>query len=1214
MEVLTHQIVGNRYCKTRSTDLRDPQETYRSEGSLPTVANMALEAQFASLDGTAFGDMETNFKPDPNAIARRSISIFSRRGTETPEPTPPFIAQEAMRTPRQLTERQKSWIKRKSVPVSTAAKKPSGTTPKGTILNAVPPAKIIQMTPLEEEMATSPNDEILSALESPSPSQLAFKSPFHRRTPSQASNTSTTPTSPVAQQKNGFWSKTALPLSQRTKSQRKREHHQTRIGIWVHGIAHWDDQALVDCTGWEEPSLEDQTGFTPLAPIPVTGLNGAQTKPTLKVTIPDNERIVVSDTTVSTIVEPMPRRPVVSVAPASIVNKFVSSRPTSTTPTTPTITVDELYDVTPIEERSRVTPPLERPRAPKNADSTDAIATDNRPRLSESSSYSSGPDGDDSSELSHGSSATSMEVLAGGLKAAKEKSFDVSPIAPPPSHSNARTPNVNKPLPPPPCPQRAAPTPPQCSPTKDGNKAERSFSTKSVPEARMYATVQPLRPLRSSRSLSELDLIDLAFLSSAPDYFDQADSPTLSQAADDLEAHLSTIAEDNADVEEGDQAEEFNEEEPTEPIEQDDQGQEVNEEQPTESSLAKSGSVHRSDSVRSVMQPPERAPTLPKRSRKREWRQSPKYRHVVQLAKDRKPRRRRSDSNIPRMPTESIGMLRRVTSMPRLSTPMRLPIELPKEPATPSRPRIVIDDGLIVLHGPVRVENGAEESTAIASTSAEDVLLQILSSLSSTKDLFNTALINKGMYRVYKENEMDLLRAVTYNQSPAAFEYREWCPPTSSRDSISSDASSQLEHTPLSYMSSYRRDVEVIESLKSLVLQHCGGFIRKETAIALSSRTHPHAQRFDDAFWRICCFSKIFGCGKGREEDVTGQLDWLKGGLLANNQDLTATMNMNLDYDMSSVLLNPPDFFAKGNGNGLSAQQLYDMTELWSCLATIMSGYHGRVDQARQNGVFDGCEIFDGDEEAEEQTLEEWVAYLLTLGPAVILEMAEFATDASSAGFALARVNGWTQWSSAQSGGSRTTFLKEPLARLYEERVTAAALRLQNPRDQERKEMSRKRVANLAAEIKLARQASSYKRLPLIDMSMERPMSAMSRRTSVTSTCSFRSQSSIMNSRVSSPVQRRTLNFSVPRPRSPPSNLWSPRRISPIIEDRVETFNRMSLQNFAMGVAEDTSELAVKRIMDMGFAYDQAIDALRLTDMGDGLRVDRAVDLLLRRR
>jgi Fe2+ transport system protein FeoA len=57
----------------------------------------------------------------------------------------------------------------------------------------------------------------------------------------------------------------------------------------------------------------------------------------------------------------------------------------------------------------------------------------------------------------------------------------------------------------------------------------------------------------------------------------------------------------------------------------------------------------------------------------------------------------------------------------------------------------------------------------------------------------------------------------------------------------------------------------------------------------------------------------------------------------------------------------------------------------------------------------------------------------------------------------------------------------------------------------------------------------------------------------------------------------------------------------------------MSLENFAMGVAEDTSDRAVRRILDMGFTYEDAIEALRLTDMGDGLRVDRAVDLLLKR-
>jgi hypothetical protein len=74
---------------------------------------------------------------------------------------------------------------------------------------------------------------------------------------------------------------------------------------------------------------------------------------------------------------------------------------------------------------------------------------------------------------------------------------------------------------------------------------------------------------------------------------------------------------------------------------------------------------------------------------------------------------------------------------------------------------------------------------------------------------------------------------------------------------------------------------------------------------------------------------------------------------------------------------------------------------------------------------------------------------------------------------------------------------------------------------------------------------------------------------------------------------------------------WSPRKVSPIIEHRVETFNRLSMLSFD-GLAEDTSGLAIGKIMDIGFSNAQAKEALRITDMGSGLRVDRAVDWLLR--
>ena len=1148
---------------------------------------MAAEAQFASLDGAVSHGAENGLRLSSNSIARRSVSIFSRRGTESPEPRPPFIAQAAMRKPKQLTERQRSWIKRKSAPASNGQPKP-----KGTILNAVPPAKTIQLSVFEQNMLTSPNEEILSAVGGGSPTQIAMATPIYQTTSAQSS----------VEQTPKLWSKGSVPLAQRTQSGTQRENN-TRIGMWVDGVAHWDGHSRPECAGCEEPSVENQTGFTSLSPTLSTSVNAPQTRPHLSVIIPVGEPLI-NDRSLSTIVQPTPHRPVVSVAPASIVTKYGLSMPK--------IRVEEPYVVSPLQSTSRQqTPPPHRPKAPLRADSNNVSPPIKIWTRSSPSSPSSLDEHDDASEYSQRSSATSIEVLAAGSTPEKA-SLEFKNQTPSASGSHSSSgdfdhkirvlDNVNKPLPPIPIlpPQRAAPAPPSSpssiySPAHSINR--RSTSLKSASGERVDVILRRVKHSRSSRSLSELDLIDQAYLRAATHYSGIAypSSPTLSEAEDDLEVHLSSISDDGAKADEG-----------------------TSDCEPT---VANAGSIRRSDSVRSVMQPPERAPTLPKRSRRREWRVARSERHAVQFSKSRKPRRRRSESYLETRPnlqvhSEAAKVLWKSTSAAQLSRTSEVVEQVSRSPDDhiPPTPRIVINDGLIVLHVPLIFRGVTNQDGPFSSASAEEVLLRILSALPSAKDLFHTALINKGMYRVFKENEMQLVRDVTYNQSPAAWEYREWCPPECPVEAPPAMLSEQLEHTPLSYMRCHRRDLAVIESLKALILESCSGFIRRETAFALSTHTHPHAQRFNDAFWRIWCFCKIFGCGKGREEDITGQLDWLKGGLLANNQDLTATMNMNLDFDMGSVLLNPPEYFAKGNSGGLSAQQLYDMSEIWSCLTTILSGYHGRAKQARQNGIFDGCDLTNGTVESDEQALEEWTAYLLTLGPAVVLEMAAFAKEDSSTGFAFAKINGWTQWDPVQSGDSRTHFLKEPVARLYEERVAAAALKLQNPREQERKELSRKRVANLAAEIKLKRQASGYRRLPMIDMSMERPMSAVSRQTSTMSFCSVQSQSSDTTRRTSTSMSSpRPPNFSVPHPRSPPSSLWSPRKISPIIEGRVETFNRMSQQNFAGGVAENTSERAVKQIVDMGFSASQAREALRMTDMGDGLRVDRAVDMLLRR-
>lgn len=71
---------------------------------------------------------------------------------------------------------------------------------------------------------------------------------------------------------------------------------------------------------------------------------------------------------------------------------------------------------------------------------------------------------------------------------------------------------------------------------------------------------------------------------------------------------------------------------------------------------------------------------------------------------------------------------------------------------------------------------------------------------------------------------------------------------------------------------------------------------------------------------------------------------------------------------------------------------------------------------------------------------------------------------------------------------------------------------------------------------------------------------------------------------------------------------------SPSLDDAPPAFAQHPLQHIVHGTdtADHSAERAVYRIVEMGFTAEQARQALRKTDLGDGLRVDRAVELLLR--
>ena len=256
-----------------------------------------------------------------------------------------------------------------------------------------------------------------------------------------------------------------------------------------------------------------------------------------------------------------------------------------------------------------------------------------------------------------------------------------------------------------------------------------------------------------------------------------------------------------------------------------------------------------------------------------------------------------------------------------------------------------------------------EVEQLISADAAERVLLRILEKLDNLGDLFAAAKVSRGFYRTFKRHELPLLKNALFSMSPAAWELREMSVPFTEIDNGSSD------YSPSLYLRHYTTDLLTMVELKSMMLEHCKSFLHVDTIKRLAGETD-RSSEIDDAFWRVWTFCRIFGCGKGREDDIVGQMDWLRGGKLAKQQSAdTNTLALSDGVSMNSVLFNPPKGFAKGNTGGLTAEELYDMTEIWTCLGVLVRGYQGRREEAREYGIFDKTNITSGDVEKENSML-----------------------------------------------------------------------------------------------------------------------------------------------------------------------------------------------------------------------------------------------------
>ncbi|KAF1977822.1 hypothetical protein BU23DRAFT_564686 [Bimuria novae-zelandiae CBS 107.79] len=584
---------------------------------------------------------------------------------------------------------------------------------------------------------------------------------------------------------------------------------------------------------------------------------------------------------------------------------------------------------------------------------------------------------------------------------------------------------------------------------------------------------------------------------------------------------------------------------------------------------------------------------------------------------------------------------------------------------------------------------------------AEGVIFSILENLESLDDLFACAIVNRGFYRVFKRKELDLMKAALRKMSPPAWEHREICYPGHDQlDEEEMDRPRQ-EYTPTSFIQYYTRDMYIIAAIKALITDKCQSFMRPEISSAIVSEDPSQAARVDDALWRIWTFCKIFGSGRGREDDIVAQMDWLKGGPLVHQQ--AATHSALFADDFNETLASAPECFAKGNEGGLTAEQLFDMMELWNCLGVLLQPIEGRTIQAREYGIYENTNVRGGDIDGEELMLDEWYYYLLTLGLSTILDLCATCSKSDASVFILASQNGWANWQPPMFGGTRRNFLKEAASRLYEENI--ASTYAENSNKDVQRALSKQRIQKHISELR--QRKNSGERLDVVRMSQERPISEWegvinnlirplpipATGNNLVSHIPSLHSANLSISGPELPTQRTP--SPLPRPRSPqrrivaqpllptppPSTVPSTRdRSSLALSDTHPAFRQsrsgnipemprldehptfakhmrnMSLdsesdaqpmsapvssvtnsqshsqrsspsldshaafqqhpiqrivQDFDPNV-ENTADRAVYRIVEMGFTPEQARQALRRTDMGDGLRVDRAVELLLR--
>lgn len=484
---------------------------------------------------------------------------------------------------------------------------------------------------------------------------------------------------------------------------------------------------------------------------------------------------------------------------------------------------------------------------------------------------------------------------------------------------------------------------------------------------------------------------------------------------------------------------------------------------------------------------------------------------------------------------------------------------------------------------PQEPANQMNPSSDEDATTTEPVLLKILQSLKSTKDLASTAMVNREFYRVFRLHERDLVNRILYATSLPAWELRYIMQGEQKRGAFK--------------LRSFQRDVATIRALHSFIFMRCQHICRPSTIDALLEADTPRKGELDNALWRIWSFCRLFG--KNRNHcDVKTQIAWLEGG--GRHRKTSKT-----------------DMLGVGNGRGLTLQELEDLSEMWRCLKFLLEGFKGREIDARNAGIFDNCVIDEAENATEKYFLEIWIHELLCLGPKAVLTL-------NSCSFEQAKVLGVTKWTPPTRPHGKDEFFEAAVEEVYRERlVTEARLTATQFEKQMR---ARPIPARAASDYSTVR---SHIRLPSQELRIVteqfQPLGTILHQTSVSSgspslssdcrSISPVSPSMMRNYTDTRPAAFSALSMTTAASTKLGSSLFpvqssASSQISPRIgSDPISTGEE---GEFIKPAVPDPVDKAMDYLVrELGFSEFKAKQALAMSDDGQGINVHKAVDLLM---